>query len=225
MTSTAEPGSSLRSADMADVDFVCAGAKPDVSAAMPTISLRLNIKETSGARVHALVLRCQLRIEPQRRLYDDREAEAVRDLFGERARWGDSLKPIQLAFVNHVVPTFVGEIDVDLALPCSYDFEIAANKYLYALDDGEVPLLMLFSGTIFSGGPADITVQPIPWHKEASFRLPVEVWKQTMDMHFPGSAWLRLGRETFDALHRYRIGQELMTWDDAIERLLKEADR
>jgi hypothetical protein len=210
---------------MADVDFVCTGAKPDVSAATPTISLRLNVKETSGARVHALILRCQLRIEPQRRRYDDREAEAVRDLFGERARWGDSLKPIQLAFVNHVVPTFVGEIDVDLALPCSYDFEIAANKYLYALDEGEVPLLMLFSGTIFSGGPADITVQPIPWHKEASFRLPVEVWKQTMDMHFPGSAWLRLGRETFDALHRYRIGQELMTWDDAIERLLKEADQ
>jgi hypothetical protein len=210
---------------MADLDFVCTGAKPDVSAATPTIALRLNIKETSGARVHALVLRCQLRIEPQRRLYDDREAEAVRDLFGDRARWGDSLKPIQLAFINHVVPTFVGEIDVDLALPCSYDFEIAANKYLYALDDGEVPLLMLFSGTIFSGGPTDITVQPIPWHKETSFRLPVEVWKQTMDMHFPGSAWLRLGRETFDALHRYRIGQELMTWDDAIERLLKEADQ
>lgn len=210
---------------MADVDFVCTGANPDVSAATPTISLRLNIKETSGARVHALVLRCQLRIEPQRRLYDDREAQAVRDLFGDRSRWGDSLKPIQLAFVNHVVPTFVGEIDVDLALPCSYDFEIAANKYLYALDDGEVPLLMLFSGTIFSGGPADLTVQPVPWHKETSFRLPVGVWKQTMDMHFPGSAWLRLGRETFDALHRYRIGQELMTWDDAIERLLKEADR
>lgn len=210
---------------MADVDFVCTGANPDMSAATPTISLRLNIKETSGARVHALVLRCQLRIEPQRRLYDDREAQAVRDLFGDRSRWGDSLKPIQLAFVNHVVPTFVGEIDVDLALPCSYDFEIAANKYLYALDEGEVPLLMLFSGTIFSGGPADLTVQPVPWHKEASFRLPVEVWKQTMDMHFPGSAWLRLGRETFDALHRYRIGQELMTWDDAIERLLKEAER
>jgi hypothetical protein len=210
---------------MAEVDFVCTGAKPDVSAATPTISLRLNIKETSGARVHALVLRCQLRIEPQRRLYDDREAEAVRDLFGDRGRWGDSLKPIQLAYVNHVVPTFVGEIDIDLALPCSYDFEIAANKYLYALDGGEVPLLMLFSGTIFTGTAADITVQPIPWHKEASFRLPVEVWKQTMDMHFPGSAWMRLGRDTFDALHRYRIGQELMTWDDAIERLLKEADR
>ncbi|HWF40453.1 MAG TPA: DUF6084 family protein [Acidothermaceae bacterium] len=210
---------------MADVDFVCTGANPDVSAATPTISLHLNIKETSGARVHALVLRCQLRIEPQRRLYDDREAQAVRDLFGDRSRWGDSLKPIQLAFVNHVVPTFVGEIDVDLALSCSYDFEVAANKYLYALDDGEVPLLMLFSGTIFSGGPADLTVQPVPWHKETSFRLPVEVWKETMEMHFPGSAWLRLGRETFDALHRYRIGQELMTWDDAVERLLKEADR
>jgi hypothetical protein len=210
---------------MAEVDFVCTGAQPDLSAATPTISLRLNIKETSRARVHALVLRCQLRIEPQRRLYDDREAEGVRDLFGDRARWGDSLKPIQLAFVNHVVPSFVGETDINLALPCSYDFEIAANKYLYALDDGEIPLLMLFSGTIFTPAPAGITVEPIPWHKEAAFRLPVEVWKQTMDLHFPGSAWLRLGRDTFDALHRYRIGQELMTWDDAIERLLKEADQ
>jgi hypothetical protein len=208
---------------MADLDFVCTGARSDHLAASPTIALRLHVSETTGATVHALSLRCQLRIEPQRRRYDDAEAEAVRDLFGERSRWGDSLKPIQLAFINHVVPSFSGETDLELSLPCSYDFDIAANKYLYALDAGDVPILLLFSGTIFTSGPAGMIVQPIPWHKEAAFRLPVEVWKQTMDLHFPGSAWLRLRRETFDALHRYRINQELMTWDDAIERLLKEA--
>jgi hypothetical protein len=213
---------------MVDLDFACTGAKPDPAAASPTILLRLHIDETTGAAVHALVLRCQIRIAPQRRRYDDAEAEGVRDLFGERARWGDSLNPIQLAFVNNVVPGFTGSTDIDLSLPCSYDFDVAANKYLYALDEGEVPLLLLFSGTIFTAGAdglSGLSVHPIPWHKEATFRMPVEVWKQTMDLHFPGAAWLRLRRETFDALHRYRINQELVSWDDAIERLLKESDQ
>jgi hypothetical protein len=208
---------------MVDLEFSCTAANPDGSAAVPTIALGLHIEETTGTRVHALVLRCQLRIEPQRRLYDDDEAEGVRDLFGQRSRWGDSLKPIQLAFINLVVPSFVGTTDTVLSLPCSYDFDIAANKYLYALDAGDVPLLLLFSGTVFTTGPAGMVVQPIPWHKEATFRMPVDVWKQTMDLHFPGSAWLRLRHETFDALHRYRIRQEFLGWDDAIERLLKEA--
>jgi hypothetical protein len=212
---------------MADLEFVCTGAKPDTAAASPTILLRLHIEETTGAAVHALVLRTQIRIAPQRRRYDDAEAEGVRDLFGERARWGDSLNPIQLAFVNNAVPGFSGSTDIDLSVPCSYDFDVAANKYLYALDAGEVPLVLLFSGTIFTAGESTlgIAVQPIPWHKEATFRMPVEVWKQTMDLHFPGAAWLRLRRETFDALHRYRINEELVSWDDAIERLLKEAQQ
>jgi hypothetical protein len=215
---------------MVDVDFTCTGAKPDAAAASPTISLRLHIEETTGAVVHALVLRCQIRIAPQRRRYNDAEAQGVRDLFGERARWGDSLNPLQLAFINHVVPGFTGSTDIELSLPCSYDFDVAANKYLYALDEGEVPLLLLFSGTIFTAGadgmaPSAIAVQPIPWHKEASFRMPVEVWKHTMDLHFPGAAWLRVRRETFDALHRYRINQEFVSWDDAIERLLKESEQ
>jgi uncharacterized protein DUF6084 len=212
---------------MADLDFVCTGATPDTAAASPTILLRLHIEETTGVAVHALVLRTQIRIAPQRRRYDDDEAEGVRDLFGERSRWGDSLNPIQLAFVNNAVPGFTGSTDIDLSLPCSYDFDVASNKYLYALDAGEVPLVLLFSGTIFTvgAGSSGIAVQPIPWHKETTFRMPVEVWKQTMDLHFPGVAWLRLRRETFDALHRYRINEELMSWDDAIERLLKEAQR
>ncbi|HTC70926.1 MAG TPA: DUF6084 family protein [Acidothermaceae bacterium] len=212
---------------MADLEFACTGAKPDTAAASPTILLRLHIEETTGAAVHALVLRTQIRIAPQRRRYDDAEAEGVRDLFGARSRWGDSLNPIQLAFVNNAVPGFTGSTDIDLSLPCSYDFDVAANKYLYALDAGDAPLVLLFSGTIFTAGEgtAGISVEPIPWHKETTFRMPVEVWKQTMDLHFPGAAWLRLRRETFDALHRYRINEEFMSWDDAIERLLKEAQR
>jgi hypothetical protein len=208
-----------------DLEFECTGARPDLKAAAPTIALRLHITESTATPVHALALRSQVRIEPLRRRYDDSEAEAMRDLFGERARWGDTLKPFQLAFMNQVVPSFVGETEIDVALACSYDFEVAANKYLYALDSGEVPLLMLFSGTVFTAEGNGFSVAPIPWEKETRFRLPVDVWKQTMQLHFPGTAWLRLGTEAFDALYRYRAGQELTSWDDAIERLLKEAGR
>jgi Family of unknown function (DUF6084) len=204
--------------------FACAGAYPDSDAAAPTISLQLHIEETTGITVHALALRTQVRIEPLRRRYDDTEAAAMADLFGERSRWGTTLKPLQLGFVNQMVPTFTGRIDVEVALPCSYDFEVAANKYLYALDEGEVPLLLLFSGTIFTAEGSGFSVSLVPWDREARFRLPVRVWQDTMELHFPGSAWLRLGRPAFNALYRYRTEQQLTSWDDAVERLLKAAE-
>jgi hypothetical protein len=210
---------------MIDLEFMCTGAHPDLAAAAPTIALRLHISETTGAQVYALALRCQVRIEPVRRRYDDTEAAALRDLFGERARWADTLKPMQLGFLNHVVPSFSGETDVDLSLTCSYDLEVAANKYLYGVREGEVPLLLLFSGTVFTTGVNGISVQPVPWHKETQYRLPIKVWQQTMELHFPGTAWVRLERETFDALQAYRTQEQLISPDDAIRRLLKEADR
>ncbi len=210
---------------MIELEFACTGATPDTAAATPSIALQMHITESTGARIHALALRCQLRIEPQRRRYGEHEAEAMLDLFGEPSRWGGTLKPLQLAFIGAMVPRFSGATDVVLALPCSYDFDVAANKYLYGLDDGEIPMLALFSGTVFTDGPGGLSVQPVPWHKETTYRMPVAVWKQTMALHFPGTAWLRLRAETHDALHRYRARQGMLSWDDAIERLLKEADR
>lgn len=204
-------------------EFECTGAHPDMAAAAPTISLQLRITETTGETVHALALRTQLRIEPLRRRYDDTEAAAMHDLFGDRSRWGTTLKPLQLGFVNQMVPTFTGQTDVEIALPCSYDFDVAANKYLYALDNGEVPLLLLFSGTVFTAEGNGFSVSLVPWDREARFWLPVEVWKQTMQLHFPGTAWLRIGSESFQRLNSYRIEQQFTSWDDAIERLLKEA--
>jgi Family of unknown function (DUF6084) len=219
---------------VANLEFLCLDARPDDCAATPTLLLRLRIEETTQVPVHALALRCQIRIQPHQRQYTDEEAEGVLDLFGARNRWGSTLKPLQLAFVTQLVRGFHGSIDVDLPLPCSYDFEVAANKYLYALDDGEVPLLLLFSGTVFTLGSASgwstsgrlpgISVAPVPWSKEAAFRLPVAAWRTAMDQHFPGSAWLRIRQDTFAALHRYRARNGLPTWEDAIEGLLRGAE-
>lgn len=207
---------------MVDLDFTCTGAEADRYAATPLIRLHLRIEETTATPVHALALRCQVRIEPIRRRYNDEEAEGLADLFGDRARWGETLKPLQLAFVTQMVPGFTGETEVDLQLPCSYDFDVAAHKYLYAVREDGVPLLLLFNGTIFTGSPGTLSVTPVAWQKETSYLLPVAVWQEAMDQHFPGATWLRLRRDTFDRLHRYRTREALPGWDDAIERLLKE---
>jgi hypothetical protein len=219
MTSPALPGGPV------DVDFGCDDVLADRYAASPTVLLRMRARDGSGLRVHALALRCQVRVEPVRRSYSDAEAARVVDLFGERPRWGSTMQPLQLAFLSHVLPGFTGECAFDLALPVSYDVEVAAHKYLAALEDGDVPLLLLFSGQVFTGTAGAIAVQPVPWHKETTVRLPVAVWREAVDTHFPGQAWLRVRRETFDRLSTYRGRHGLTSFDEALDRLLGEEDR
>ena len=122
-----------------------------------------------------------------------------------------------------MVPGFEGATEVELPVPCTYDMEVASAKYFASLGDGEVPLLLLFSGQAFTRGETGFSVEQVPWHKEATFRLPVAVWRETMDVHFPGTAWIRLGRESFDRLQAFRSRRMLTGWEDALDVLFKEA--
>ncbi|MCW2913608.1 MAG: hypothetical protein JWN52_1676 [Actinomycetia bacterium] len=204
---------------MSDFVFDCLGVRAEPYAAAPTLLFRLRITETSGRRIRAIALRCQLRIEPIQRRYSDAEAARLADLFGARARWGDTLKPMQLATLSAMVPAFSGAVEFDVPMPCSYDLEVASGQYFHALDDGEVPLLMLFSGTVFTADG----IEQISWDRECGHRMPVPVWRELMDLYFPGGGWLRLTRETLDALQEFKHRQAIPTWDAAITRLLKEA--
>jgi uncharacterized protein DUF6084 len=208
---------------MRELVFDCLDVQPDRYAAAPTLNFRLRVSETSGEPLHSLALRCQIRIEPQRRPYAEEEGERLLDLFGERERWGDTLKPLQFGHASTMLQGFAGSIEFDLPVACTYDFEVAASKYFHALDDGEIPLLLLFNGTVFGKGTEGFSVEPVPWHKETSYRLPVGVWRQTMDLFFPSSAWIRMRPETLDALQRFKSVQALPTWDDAFELLLDKA--
>ncbi|HEY2290589.1 MAG TPA: DUF6084 family protein [Thermoanaerobaculia bacterium] len=210
---------------MTALDFSVLGARAEPYAAVPTLMLRLRITESTGERVHAIALRCQIQIEPRQRHYTAAEEERLLELFGEPSRWGETLKTILWTHASLMVPGFQESREVDLPVACTYDFEVTAAKYFHALDDGEIPLLLLFSGTVFTRGQNGFSVEQVPWEKEAPFRLPVAVWRELMDRYFPGSAWLRLRRETFDALHQFRGRRALPTWDDAIEALLHEAGR
>jgi hypothetical protein len=112
-------------------------------------------------------------------------------------------------------------VTVDLPVPCSFDFNVAATKYFHALDDGEAPLTLLFSGTIFhENDEGHLQVAQIPWEKETAFRLPIRIWKQMMDHYYPNTTWVCLHREVFDRLDDYKRCQGLPTWEAALERLL-----
>jgi len=208
---------------MAELSFTCLDVRPEGYAVAPTLLFRLRIEESSGQRVRAIALRCQIRIEPARRGYDEQEAERLLELFGERGRWGDTLKPFQFASASTVVPSFTGSIEVDVAVPCSYDMEVAAGRYFHALKDGEIPFILLFSGTLFADGEQSLWIEQVPWHAETRYRMPVTVWREMMDLHFPASGWLRLRRDTIDALAEFRAARALPTWDDAIIAVLDEA--
>jgi hypothetical protein len=205
-----------------EFSFACTGVRADRYAAGPTLVFRLRVTAADNARVHALALRCQIRIEPARRGYEPAEADGLADLFGERSRWGSTLQPVQFAQVSVMVPSFTGEIETDLVVPCTYDMEIAATRYLTALTDGEVPLLMLFSGTAFTG-TGGFQVEPVPWDREAAFRMPVTAWREMVEQHFPGCGWIRLPRDTMDALLAFRSRRALPSWEATVRALLDEA--
>ncbi|MET9631996.1 DUF6084 family protein [Lentzea sp. NPDC006480] len=204
--------------------FECDGAWPNRYAAVPGLTLRLRIIERSGAPVEAVALRCQIRIEPHRRTYSAGEARRLIDLFGDTGRWTKTLKPVSFASVSTMVPGFTGSTVVDLDLPCTYDLEVASAKYFNALDTGSIPLLLLFSGTVFGNQDGKLRVWQVPWSNEASFSLPVSVWRETVDHHFPGSAWLRVRRDTMDALQRFKSDHAFATWDDAMTAMLAATD-
>jgi hypothetical protein len=205
---------------MSELSFAVRDVRPDRYAATPTLAVHLRVTDPGDDPVHALALRVQVMLEPQRRAYSDAEAARLLDQYGDRSRWSATVRPSLFATCSIVTPGFTGGADVELPLPCSYDLEVSSARYLQALDDGEVPLLFLFSGTVFRVGGPGLRVEPVPWHAEAAHRMPVAVWRELVDLHWPDSGWLRLPRETLRALqaHRARIGAT--SWETTVADLL-----
>lgn len=205
---------------MTGLEFSVTGVEPLPFALVPTLGVRLGIAAGGGQAIDSIVLRCQLRVEAEQRRYDPGEQERLLEVFGEPHRWGDTVKSFVWTHVATSVGRFDGSTEVDLPVECSYDLEVAAGKYFHALAGGQIPMLLLFSGTVFTRGPRGLQAQQIPWDREARYRLPVAVWRQMMDAHFPDAGWLRLRRETIDALMAYKARHALPTWDDTLARLM-----
>jgi hypothetical protein len=208
---------------MTELAFAVLDIQPEPYAAAPQLTARLRLTEATGAVVHAIALRCQVRILPQRRGYTPEEEPGLLDLFGGRGRWPNTLKSFLWMQCSTVVQGFTGETDIELPLPCTFDFDVAASKYLHALHEGEIALELLFSGTVFTRGQAGFGVEPVPWDLEASYRLPVAAWRLLMDQYFPNAGWIRLDRNVLAALAQYKSARGLTSWEAAVEALLASA--
>jgi hypothetical protein len=208
---------------MSELSFRVEEVRPERYAAVPTLNFALQIESTSDALVDTIALHCGIRIEPQHRLYSHTEEVHLGELFGDTPRWGDTLKPFLWTSVSQMLPSFRGSALVPLAVPCTYDFDVAATKYLHSLNDGEIPLVLNFRGTVFTRSGSGFQVSQVPWNSEARFRMPVSVWREMMDLYYPNAGWLRLRRETLDKLMRLKATLAVPTWDDVVEALIEEA--
>lgn len=197
-------------------------ATPASHTAAPGVVFRLRIEHLGAGRIHAVALRTQVRIEPRRRRYTADEQHRLYELFGHPSQWERTLQNVTWAQPTVLVPAFEDVTDVEMLVPCTYDMEVAASKYLHAVRDGAVPLVFLFTGTVFTCTES-LTVEPIPWDLEASFQMSSTTWREAMDRFFPAGGWLRLQRDTLDRLQAYRGLHAVVTWDEAIDLLLQSA--
>ena len=208
---------------MPDLDFSIIDAEVLPFAAAPTLLFKLRIENAVGnERIESILLRAQVRLEVTRRQYDIDTEGRLFDLFGDPSQWGDTLHTMLWTNTTAIVSRFTESCVAELPIACSYDFDVAAAKYFYALEDGEVPLIFLFSGTVFySIGDAPMQIAQIPWEKEAAFRLPVERWRDMMNIYFPNSAWLRVRKDVFDQLYAFKARRALPSWEAALDTLLQ----
>jgi hypothetical protein len=211
---------------MPDLEFSVEGAKILEFAAVPTLVFKLRIENQGGEPVRSVSLNTQIRLAVTQRHYEASEQARLLELFGEPHRWGETLRSLLWTHNVLQVPAFTGSTVVDMPVTCTYDLDVVAAKYFHALEDGEVPLEFLFSGTVFyARDDGRLQVDRISWEKEAEFRLPVSVWREMMEHYFPNSAWLRLHRDAFDQLYDYKIRMGYPTWDAAVESLLRASEQ
>jgi hypothetical protein len=205
-----------------ELSFSVEEAAPVPYGAAPTLAFKLRIANTvAGEAIHTIALRCQIQIEATRRRYTPEEQRRMLDLFGEPERWSQTLRSLLWTHASVVVPGFEGSTMADLLVPCTFDFNVAATKYFEGLTDGDIPLRLMFSGTVFYAGEDGVLqVAPISWEQETTFKLSQKVWREMMDSYYPNTAWLSLRRDVFDRLYQYKMQHGIPTWEQALERVL-----
>ena len=108
--------------------FAVLDVAPTPYAAAPQLTARLRIEEThrrAGARDRAALPGAHRAAAPAATTTADEPG--LRALFGDRDRWPQTLKPFQWMQCHTTVQGFTGSTEVDLALPCTYDFDVTGS--------------------------------------------------------------------------------------------------
>ena len=211
---------------MPDLNFNITGVEATAHAVTPLLTFHLEVTNApADEAIHTVILQCQIQIETIRRQYSGTEKSKLLDLFGEPERWGQTLRTMLWTHAHTTIRGFTGQTTFHLPVACTYDLNVAGTKYFYALEEGEVPLRFLFSGTIFYAGQSmGLQVTQISWDKEAIFRLPIKVWQEMIERYYPNTAWLYLHKDVFDQLYQYKVRHGLPTWEAVLQSLLPPVD-
>ncbi len=205
---------------MTELSFDVLDIEPDRFAAVPTLSARMRIAELTGATVHLVALRVQIKIDAHLRRYEEEEQARLAEQFGTPERWQDTLRPFTWTHATAMVPGFSGTTEFSLPIACTYDLEVLGSRFFEALEHGNVPLEFLFSGTLVTKGETGFAVTQVPWHKSAPYALPVTVWRRLMDAYYPNAGWIRLHRDTIQALLVRKGADGIPSWDQLLTGLL-----
>ena len=211
---------------MPDLRFSIGAPTSMPYAAIPTIAAPLRITNASpNTPIQSILLNCQIQIEPLGRAYSAQEEARLLDLFGDRSRWARTMKPMLWTIQVLKVPAFAEEATIDIPLPCTMDFDVAATKFFYGLEAGVIPISVLFSGTAFYTDESGyLQATQIPWDHEAKFQLPHDVWRAAIDAHYPEMEWLRLSKETFERLYLLKVARGIPTWDRLLNQILDHTE-
>lgn len=205
---------------MPDLQFRVESAAVVGGAAVPMISFRVRVTNQGVEPVCVAALRCRIEIDAATRAYTAQDRERLKELFGETSLWGATPETLLWTSAAVIVPSFAESVVCEVAAPCSFDFNVAATKYFYGLQEGAAPLCFHFSGRVVyesqAGGLESAALAP----QQARYALPVHAWSEMMDHFYPASVWLRLPRETFERLYQYKIDGGIPTWEDVFERIL-----
>ncbi len=207
---------------MPELSFKVLAVEPANRGLVPLLHFKVEITNAPATEpIQSIMLQTQIQIQSPQRSYDAGEKEKLRELFGRPEDWGQTLRNKLWAHSNTIVRPFTGRTEAVLPVPCTFDLNVAATKYFYSLEGGEVPLLFLFSGTIFyASDDGRLQVQQISWNCESTYRMPTTVWKQLMEHHYPNSAWISLDHEAFERLYQYKREAGAVSWEQVVERLL-----
>jgi hypothetical protein len=205
---------------MPDLRFEVVGARAVRSPLAPAVALELRVENAGEETIQAALLRCQVSIDAARRRYSPAEAARLDDLFGDRSRWGETLKPLLWAQVSVQLPGFTGSSRSEVAIPCPQDLALGPARYVRALEGGEVPIALAFTGTVFYEDQGGVQVELLPWDREARHRLPLSLLLELTVPSRPGETAISLRPDVFSRLERWRSRHGFPDWERALESLL-----
>ena len=209
-----------------DPEFRVLGVRAVRYAAAPMLALDLEVSEPTGRQIYMIALKIQLMIEPARRVYDDDTRDRLVELFGAPERWAVTTRSLVWSQLDVVVPQFTGSTTAVVPIACNYDLEVTAAKYLHSLPDGEAPLALHFNGVVYyPGEDGGLQMVLVPWTRSVDFRMPVTVWRETIEHYYPNTGWVGLRADTLEALQRLKVDRGLATFDACVAELLAESRR